>query len=186
MFNLQAKRCEEGAIVLAAEQNANSVLFIEYGIIALFTTFEGNEFEVERLNRGSVINHNAFFMQDQMYVDVKALTEVKILELTITKMNEIRQKHADSSFDLKILTHSSNILKQDKKFPLDYIAQHFSESTQELSDNDERAIRRENRFKNVVMRIIINIRERKKRPKLSDFLKVYKEKKDQPNAKRDF
>ena len=90
MFNLQSKRCEEGAIVLAAEQNANSVLFIEYGIIALFTTFEGNEFEIERLNRGSVINHNAFFMQDQMYVDIKALTEVKILELTITKMNEIR------------------------------------------------------------------------------------------------
>ena len=55
-----------------------------------------------------------------------------------------------------------------------------------FGEHEEKEIRRENRFKNVVMRIIINIRERKKRPKLSDFLKVYKEKKDQPNAKRDF
>ena len=45
---------------------------------------------------------------------------------------------------------------------------------------------RENRFKNVVMRIVIEIRDRKKKPKLSDFLKVYKAKKDQPNAKAEF
>jgi len=38
-------------------------------------------------------------------------------------------------------------------------------------------IQRENALKNVVMRIIIEIRERKKRPKLSDFIAVYREKK---------
>lgn len=51
--------------------------------------------------------------------------------------------------------------------------------------SDEQAAR-ENSLKNVVMRIIIEIRERKKRPKLSDFLKVYREKKNQPNAKAEF
>ena len=38
-------------------------------------------------------------------------------------------------------------------------------------------VQRENALKNVVMRIIIEIRERKKRPKLSDFIAVYREKK---------
>ena len=41
---------------------------------------------------------------------------------------------------------------------------------------------RENCLKNVVMRIIIEIRERKKRPQLSDFIEVYREKKNQPGA----
>ena len=45
---------------------------------------------------------------------------------------------------------------------------------------------RENIFKNIVMNIIIGIRERKKRPKLSDFMKVYKDKKGEDNAKEIF
>ena len=45
---------------------------------------------------------------------------------------------------------------------------------------------RENALKNVVMNIIIEIRERKKRPKLTDFMAVYRTKKDDPNAKELF
>ncbi len=41
---------------------------------------------------------------------------------------------------------------------------------------------RENSLKNVVMRIIIEIRERKKRPKLADFIAVYREKKNEAGA----
>ena len=44
------------------------------------------------------------------------------------------------------------------------------------------AAHRELVLKNVVMRIVIEIRERKKRPKLSDFMKVYKQKLLEPNA----
>ena len=39
----------------------------------------------------------------------------------------------------------------------------------------EGAIRRNNAFKNVVMRIVLDIREIHKRPKLADFLQIYKE-----------
>ena len=41
---------------------------------------------------------------------------------------------------------------------------------------------RENCLKNVIMRIIIEIRERKKRPKLADFIAVYREKKNEAGA----
>lgn len=36
------------------------------------------------------------------------------------------------------------------------------------------------------MRIVIEIKERKKRPKLGDFLNYYKERSNQPGAKEDF
>jgi hypothetical protein len=35
---------------------------------------------------------------------------------------------------------------------------------------------RENRIKNVAMRIIIDIRERKRKPKLKDFIQIYRNK----------
>lgn len=51
---------------------------------------------------------------------------------------------------------------------------------------DERKNHRENALKNVVMRIVIEIRDRKKRPKLADFLSVYRLRKSEPNAKEEF
>jgi hypothetical protein len=49
---------------------------------------------------------------------------------------------------------------------------------------------RENKLKNVAMRIIIDIRERKRKPKLKDFIGKYKEKlnstDDQRGAKEEF
>lgn len=41
-------------------------------------------------------------------------------------------------------------------------------------------------IKNVVMRMIVDIRERKKRPKLSDFMAVYRTKQNEPGAKEQF
>ena len=51
---------------------------------------------------------------------------------------------------------------------------------------DEGMITRENILKNMCMNLVIDIRERKKRPKLSDFMAVYKSQKDEPNAKEIF
>lgn len=45
---------------------------------------------------------------------------------------------------------------------------------------------RENALKNVAMRIIIDIRDRKKKPKLRDFIKLYSTKKHLPGAKEEF
>ena len=109
-----------------------------------------------------------------MYVDVRCAKDVKILELSQEKMQEIRQKYDKQGFSTKVLAFQNRILKQEKKFPLDYIMQ----VPKAIERVDEEQAKRENVLKNVVMRIVIDIRERKKRPKLSDFLKVYKEKKD--------
>ena len=65
---------------------------------------------------------------------------------------------------------------------MDYIAK----MPKTIGDVDDPMATRENKLKNVVMNIVIEIRERKKRPKLSDFMAVYKMKRDEPNAKELF
>lgn len=168
--------------MLTNEQTVNSVFFIENGVVETYTTFEGNEFVLEQLYRGSVINHQAFFMQDCMYVDVRCQKDVKVLELTFDKLEDIKKRYAKHGFNKKVLSFHQKILRQEKKYPLDYIMQ-VPSTVSTLDDAQER---RENRFKNVVMRIVIDIRDRKKKPKLSDFLKVYRTKKSEPTAKVEF
>lgn len=57
------------------------------------TEFEGNHFVLDKLGPGTAINYRSFFIKDQMYVDMKALTEVKILKLPLTVLMELVNKH---------------------------------------------------------------------------------------------
>ena len=70
-------------------------------------------------------------------------------------------------------------MKIDRKYPCDYVA-HYPKFVRS-SYSDEQAYRN-NTIKNVVMRMVVNIRERRKRPKLSDFIAVYREKKNEKDA----
>lgn len=66
-----------------------------------------------------------------------------------------------------------------QRYPLDYML--ASDKT-----NNQRELRLSGIFKNVTMTIISEIKDKRKRPKLSDFIKRYHDNKDQPNAKQEF
>lgn len=187
MFSLVPINYESGTVVLEQDSNADSLIFIEDGILEVYITLEGHEFILEKLHRGSVINFRAFFMQDTMYVNIRCQKYTKLLVLDQAKMNEIQNKYEGISFSNKILSYQNKILKKEQKFPLDYIM-----SIQSKVEDPEKvevmtnAFELENRLKNVVMRIVIEIKERKKRPKLGDFIQYYKERSNQPGAKEEF
>lgn len=96
-------------------------MFLENGVVEVNTEFEQNEFALERLYPGSVINQRAFFMQDNMYVNIKVSREAKILELSQDKFQEIRDRYDNQGFSTRILAFQNKILKKEQKFPLDYI-----------------------------------------------------------------
>lgn len=48
--------------------------------------------------------------------------------------------------------------------------------------SDEGSLWRENYLKNAVMRIINEIREKRKRPKLTDFISLYRDKRNEKGA----
>ena len=93
------------------------------------------------------------------------------------KMKELIQKYNDKAFGRDLLIYQNKILKLERKYPCDYVARY----PKYLRPNppSDAANNRNNALKNVIMRIIINIRDRRKRPKLSDFIAVYREKKNE-------
>ena len=70
----------------------------------------------------------------------------------------------------------------EKRYPLDYIMR----VPQRIEQIDDDAVHRQNQLKNVVMRIIIDIRDRKKKPKLKDFLQLYRTKKNTAGSKEEY
>lgn len=114
-----------------------------------------------------------------MYVNLRCVSDAKLLCLSHDQMKDLIEKYEDKPFGRDLLIYQNKILKQERKFPCDYVMR----LPKHVSISDGQAFR-ENCLKNVVMRIIIEIRERKSRPKLSDFITVYKEKKNEPDASK--
>jgi len=55
----------------------------------------GKEFIIERLYRGSVVNHNSFLMNDGIDTDAKCKTIVSYFFIHISTIKYLRQKHIE-------------------------------------------------------------------------------------------
>lgn len=122
---------------------------------------------------------------------MRALTETKILKLSIDDLmalvnktseytrndkNELEKKLWVRDFSTKVKLAYNRYLKAERSYPLDYLMKFPNKGTYEEEDIDR--IQRKNLLKNVTLRIINDIRERKKRPSLKDLVYQYELRKD--------
>ena len=70
-----------GQIIIKQFDVSNSLLFVESGVIEVYTELEGHEFIIERLYSGSVINYRSFFMEDIIHVNFRCKETCQVLEL---------------------------------------------------------------------------------------------------------
>lgn len=84
-------------------------------------------------------------------------------------------KSIHSDFEKTLLSYQNNILKLKKTYPLDYVVHIPDEINQEhYYDFPDAHLIRLNILKNVIFRRMIEIRVLKKKPKLSDILRLTK------------
>ena len=65
------------------------MLFIASGIVEVYTLFEGNEFLIEKLHKGTIINYRTFLMEDRMFVNMRCKTNCTILEHTFEDFKDL-------------------------------------------------------------------------------------------------
>jgi CRP-like cAMP-binding protein len=82
IFNMERSSHSQGDIILKVSDQADSIIFVERGELEVFTSFEGNEFVLERLAKGAVINYRSFFLEDMMHVNIRCATSCNLLRLT--------------------------------------------------------------------------------------------------------
>jgi len=78
---------------------------VENGHCEVYTEFEGNEFILERLYQGSVINYKTFFMDDLMTVNIRCGSYVNILELTAESFQLIQTNHVTLEKKINMYQH---------------------------------------------------------------------------------
>ncbi len=60
--------------------------FIQTGVIDVYQSFENNEFIIEKLYRGSIINYRTFFLPDEAFVYLRVAEDAIIQEFEFSKM----------------------------------------------------------------------------------------------------
>lgn len=126
----------------------------------------------ERLQRGSILNHRSFFLEENASISARASKPSIILEISAEELSSFFE--GAPNFEKKYLSYQTKILNSAKTFPLDYILKVPSKHIIDPLIVTPERIHRMGVFKLVVMRRIQELRIIKSKPKLSDLLKDLK------------
>ena len=103
----------------SAGDDADELYFLQSGMIEVYTEFEGKEFVIERLFKGSIINYRTFFMQESGSVSLRFAAPSVLKVLSKERMTAIASKH--KSLDNIFNKYKLKIIKDGKNIPLDYV-----------------------------------------------------------------
>jgi CRP-like cAMP-binding protein len=157
--------------------NATNLYFLQEGVIEIETKCDDIDFTLEKLFRGSVINYRTFFMEEDGQVYYKFGKNSILFTLAYEKMEELCKKHED--LNKKFQKFKQQTIMREKPFPLDYIMElpkHLKDKTKHMTDFSKR-LELENRLKNIVIRMLVDIRAKKAKPSLKDMINQYLKKK---------
>lgn len=59
-------------MILKEQDETTKIYIVSSGCMVLYTEQEGNEFIVEKLYQGAILNHRVLFTDDQMHLNVRA------------------------------------------------------------------------------------------------------------------
>ena len=100
--------------------DASELYFLQSGIIEVYTEFEGKEFVIERLFRGSIINYRTFFMEEFGVTFMRFATASVLKALHKDKMEELCGKYP-RTLGKVFNQYKLKIIKENKSIPLDYV-----------------------------------------------------------------
>ena len=81
-YKMEKENYEKGQYITKSYDFADCLIIVLSGVCKVKTECEGNEFILDYLYRGSIVNHRAFLVDDLIYVDIICETHVQILKLT--------------------------------------------------------------------------------------------------------
>lgn len=96
MFSLENFYVEPNRVIMRQGDETNYLIIIEHGQVEIFIEFDGNEFIIEKLQSGSVINHTNLYNQMPMKVNIRASSKgAHLLLLRFDTLNNIKDDYKD-------------------------------------------------------------------------------------------
>lgn len=120
IFSVEYAKFDKGSKIFEKDEIANVLWLIEGGMVEIYTQMDrGVEFVIERLYRGSVINHRSFITEDKIDINARCFMPVTLFFIKLDKMKEIMQacpKLQKNVDEVEIM-----LINRDNPIALDYI-----------------------------------------------------------------
>jgi CRP-like cAMP-binding protein len=97
IFALSVTSIEKDENIIVPEDKSAALMIIAEGTVDVVTSFESNEFTIDKLGHGSVLNHRNFFKKDIINVTYRCSKDCRIYSLDIEDMNDIIDKNSKKS-----------------------------------------------------------------------------------------
>ena len=138
------------------------------------TDIDGDDFVIEKLGRGSVINHNSFLLNDQIDVKAKCASQVTVFYISEADFKDVRKR--DRVLDERVREIEEPLLEKDNAIALDYVICAPSGNNNHIYNplrSKEQDFRRNMltvKLKNAVMYYLVKLKEKNKTPKITEVL----------------
>lgn len=118
-YNMKHQIIEAGSYLLKKGDSTEDLFVVTKGHLAVETSLDGNEFVIENLYPGSVLNHRVIFTDDYMIVNVRAACYTNVLSLSESDLDKIEARHP--KLHKKLGFYKNALFRDNKIFPLDYV-----------------------------------------------------------------
>lgn len=178
IYSMTFAKFDKGQKLMQTEDKSNMMQIVQNGMIEMYTIMDnGLEFSIERLYRGSVINHNSFLMGDKIDVNARCKMPVTLYYLHTDMMTKIRE--TCDVLDRNLDYIESTMLNKDNPIALDYIIARDSASIGMRPDARLRSRKEQSyrdkltvKLKNAIMQHLIRTRMLKRIPNFNEVLNM--------------
>lgn len=120
VYSLNPVNFDKGGLLFKPGDEADAMYIIDSGIVEIYILMDKNEeFVVNRLHKGSIINHRAFLFNDIIDTYARCSTMVSLFYIKINDLNNIRER--DSFVDSKINKIEESMIYRENTVAIDYI-----------------------------------------------------------------
>ncbi|CDW81607.1 UNKNOWN [Stylonychia lemnae] len=185
IYNFTMKNYQKGSLIQAQGEIPENLTIISRGVAQVFTTIKSEEFPLEYLCHGSIINQNMFLLQQPVQMPIKCITSVMVLNFSFEKLKIIRDKNSESNLNKELDILTKFYQKEGiEKIYLDYI----SPTPFNLQVDDIKYARRQEltrQLKNAAIQVLMNYRKKNHKVNFNDMLKdIIKKIKEQKRTEK--
>ena len=153
---------EKGTFLCKKDALADRLYLIQDGIVEVAIKYdrrrEDQNFVIERLGRGAIINHRSFMVNDDADTDFVCRTTVSAFYLTSAKLNEVMKKRNDLATEQTKV--SQTIYAPLYPLALDYIFHNNERQSVDLYYETLRKNELRVKFKNAIMQHWTKVKEK--------------------------
>lgn len=154
LYSMERRTYEAGKPIFVANQTIDRLIVIQSGIVELSISYDKRrkyeDFVIERLTTGAILNHQAFIVKDVADTFFVCRTPVSCFELSYERMKKVMTKRADLQQARKDIKQA--LFASHHQIALDYIFHNHSDTPEEYAMNQQKNELRV-KFKNAAMQV---------------------------------